>query len=76
MAGILSALDVALIICGLYITVSLIGFKFGWRKRSLPPGPRPLPIIGNLLDLPRGVEARHWAKHKKLYGMVMIWQQN
>lgn len=35
-----------------------------------PPGPRPLPLIGNLLDLPAlDLPAeKHWAKHKALYG--------
>ena len=37
----------------------------------LPPGPRALPLIGNLLDLPRGSASagQHWAKHYSLYGM-------
>ncbi|KAL8874028.1 MAG: hypothetical protein Q9174_000594 [Haloplaca sp. 1 TL-2023] len=38
----------------------------------LPPGPKPLPIIGNVLDLPpKGVpEFQHWFKHKDTYGLV------
>lgn len=37
---------------------------------SLPPGPKGLPFLGNINDLPRpGVlECHHWAKHKNLYG--------
>lgn len=36
----------------------------------LPPGPKGLPLLGNLNDLPKpGVlEAHHWLKHKDLYG--------
>ena len=38
--------------------------------RPLPPGPRKLPLIGNLLDLPKDLGCVHWAKHKALYGPV------
>lgn len=40
----------------------------------LPPGPKGLPLAGNLNDLPKpGVlEAHHWLKHKDLYGMSSI----
>ncbi|GKT42926.1 multifunctional cytochrome P450 monooxygenase af510 [Colletotrichum spaethianum] len=40
------------------------------RRPPLPPGPKGLPIVGNVNDLPKpGVlEAHHWVKHKELYG--------
>ncbi|KAM4065683.1 cytochrome p450 [Hirsutella rhossiliensis] len=40
--------------------------------QSLPPGPKPLPIVGNIMDLPpKGVpEFQHWLKHKEAYGLI------
>lgn len=39
---------------------------------GLPPGPKPLPVLGNITDLPpKGVpEFRHWLKHKEVYGPI------
>jgi hypothetical protein len=38
-----------------------------------PPGPKSLPLVGNLSDLPKPgeIEAQHWLKHKDLYGMSL-----
>jgi hypothetical protein len=42
------------------------------RRKRLPPGPKPLPLVGNIADLPSaGVpEWEHWLKHKDLYGPI------
>ncbi|OTA00032.1 hypothetical protein A9Z42_0029910 [Trichoderma parareesei] len=39
---------------------------------SLPPRPKPLPILGNIFDLPPpGIpEFQHWLKFKDLYGPI------
>jgi hypothetical protein len=39
---------------------------------DLPPGPKPLPIVGNVFDLPPAgtAEYKHWAKFKDLYGPI------
>lgn len=38
------------------------------RRLPYPPGPRPLPIIGNLLDMPTSKFIATWNKFKKQYG--------
>lgn len=37
----------------------------------LPPGPKGVPVLGNINDLPKPggkLECHHWAEHKDLYG--------
>lgn len=40
------------------------------RRRGLPypPGPRPLPIIGNMLDIPKQFSWLAYSKFSKTYG--------
>lgn len=47
-------------------------FTLPKHKLPLPPGPKGLPIVGNVLDLPPpgGPEWKHWIKHKDLYGPI------
>lgn len=59
------------------IALSLIGYFIyqQWSvrdRRRLPPGPKPLPILGNIKDFPpEGTpEFQHWLKHKDLYGGI------
>lgn len=37
-----------------------------------PPGPKPLPFIGNLFDVPQGDEAGTFTKWAREYGMYHI----
>lgn len=40
--------------------------------RPLPPGPKGVPLLGNVNDLPTPdvLECHHWLKHKELYGEI------
>jgi hypothetical protein len=69
------------IMSGMLVTgvVAWLGLLFYYhynRKKnaspSLPPGPKPLPILGNIFDLPPpGIpEFQHWLKFKDLYGPI------
>ncbi|KAL8748488.1 MAG: hypothetical protein Q9184_007266 [Pyrenodesmia sp. 2 TL-2023] len=44
----------------------------GKTRHPLPPGPKPLPFVGNVLDLPPkgSPEFQHWFKHKDTYGPI------
>ena len=58
-----------LVFLGLVSATVFITVRFLQRRsHPLPPGPRGLPLIGNLLDLPKGLEGPHWAKHRNIYG--------
>jgi hypothetical protein len=61
-------LGIALVV---YLLVtSLLNKSKNAKRPPLPPGPKGLPLLGNLNDLPEPgvVEAHHWLKHKDLYG--------
>ncbi|KAL5531037.1 hypothetical protein ACEPAG_3913 [Sanghuangporus baumii] len=38
------------------------------NERISPPGPTPLPLVGNLFQVPRRYPVKHFAKWKDLYG--------
>lgn len=69
----LNSLDLALVACGTALVLYL-----AWPKPQilpLPPGPKALHLIGNLLDMSSGcvLEGKHWAKHKTLYGAYLLY---
>jgi cytochrome P450 len=59
------------------LAVAVVGFVVykataGGPRRKLPPGPKPLPLLGNINDFPPpgAVEHEHWLKLKDQYGPV------
>jgi len=58
------------------VFIFAIGKLFQARQNAsrlpLPPGPKGLPLVGNLRDMPprNTFAAYHWAKHKDLYGPI------
>lgn len=62
MYGVIGVLNVGIAILGLFLAKRWLSRRMG----PLPPGPRPLPFIGNLLDLPVGSKDwetfSRWAK--------------
>ncbi|KAI1360360.1 cytochrome protein [Xylaria arbuscula] len=54
------------------IVRAIIYLLFDKRRPSVPPGPRGLPLLGNVLDLPpKGERAcDHWLKFKDAYGPI------
>lgn len=55
------------IVLGVFTAIIFIDWAF-FSRRGLPPGPRRLPIIGNVLQVPKSQEWFHWAKFLDTYG--------
>ncbi|KAI8315325.1 Multifunctional cytochrome P450 monooxygenase [Colletotrichum sp. SAR11_59] len=55
-----------------FIVDKLLQAKKNANRPPLPPGPKGLPLVGNIRDLPQSTEfaARFWLKHKDLYGPI------
>jgi hypothetical protein len=55
-------------IVGLYAIRRLVQSRR--NALPLPPGPKGVPLLGNIYDMPKSdvLEAFHWLKHKDLYG--------
>lgn len=60
--------SIAFGVLALYVVSQLLRGK--GNGRPLPPGPKGLPVVGNINDLPKPGEPEwtHWLQHKDLYG--------
>lgn len=59
----------------LVLALCYAAYSFLWSteaRRKLPPGPKPLPVLGNIRDFPPDgtPEFKHWLKHKDVHGPI------
>ena len=68
MAPRVSTIDILVLVLSLVAFLVVRGYR---RRRGLPypPGPRPLPLIGNLLDIPKEFSWLEYTQLSKKYGM-------
>jgi hypothetical protein len=52
-----------------FAAIPILGYAVFQRCRdSLPPGPRGIPVVGNILDMPNSEEWLYWEKLRELHG--------
>jgi hypothetical protein len=66
-----SALDIFVLVSSLAAFLAIRDYQ---RRRGLPypPGPRPLPLIGNLLDIPKEFSWLSYSQLSKKHGMIFF----
>jgi hypothetical protein len=71
----MATVSLATFLVGLAILSILYAADWYLKERQatlLPPGPKGLPIIGNVNDLPKPgiLVCHHWLQHKDIYGPI------
>lgn len=64
----LSTFDLLVIVFSLAVFLVVRGYRKR-RGHPYPPGPRPLPLIGNLLDIPKESSWLEYTQWSEKYGM-------
>ena len=69
--SLMSALDVLVLVTSIS---AFIAIRNNQRRQGVPypPGPRPLPLIGNLLDIPKEFSWLSYNQLSEKYGMVSL----
>jgi hypothetical protein len=69
MGSLMLALDFLILGCSLAAFLAIRNYRIR-RGLPYPPGPRPLPILGNLLDIPKEFSWLSYMEHSKKYGTM------
>ena len=69
-----SSLSVLDLFAALLLLAALCAIRDHRRRGGLPypPGPRPLPIIGNILDIPKRFSWLAYTRFSENYGTVLF----
>lgn len=58
-------------LAGLLLLGRIVSQLFQKNNERLPPGPKPLPLIGNLHQVPKSLSWFHYYQWSKQYGPIM-----
>lgn len=63
---------VALGVAAFFVFSTLLGKLLAGKSKQHPPGPKPLPLIGNLHQVPKSLQWFHYYNWSKVHGPVMF----